>query len=90
MAREMAICKTLHTMRLLLLPSLSDMSPAPCRPTTWTGWFRLTEQNFQFRDGEYPQQSQIQDTWYRSRMMPVGLEVNSLGRVTVRKALTLS
>ena len=82
MAREMAICKTLHTMRLLLLPSLSDMSPAPCRPTTWAGWFRLTED----RDLWYD--SQIQDNWYTSMIIPVGLEVISFGRAMVRKALT--
>ena len=82
MAREMMIWKTPQTIRLFLLPSLSDMSPAPCRPTTWAGWFRLTED----RDLWYD--SQIQDNWYTSMIIPVGLEVISFGRAMVRKALT--
>ena len=31
---------------------------------------------------------QIQETWYTSRTIPVGLEVNNLGRAMVKKALT--
>ena len=88
MARAMTICKTLHTIRLLLLPSFSDMSPAPCRPTIWAGLVRLTEEKSHYQDGVPPDYLQIQDTWYTSRMIPVGLEVNNLGRAIVRKELT--
>ena len=88
MAREMMIWKTLHTMRLLLLPSLSDSGPAPCRPTTWAGWFRLTEEKSHYQDRDLWYDSQIQDNWYTSMIIPVGLEVISFGRAMVRKALT--
>ena len=62
--------------------------PRPLQAITWAGWFRLTEEKSHYQDGLPPDYLHIQDTWYTSRMIPVGLEVNNLGRAMVRKELT--
>ena len=62
--------------------------PRPLQAITWAGWFRLTEEKSHYQDRDLWYDSQIQDNWYTSMIIPVGLEVISFGRAMVRKALT--